>query len=240
MYKFIFLVFLASWLTSGFSQAAESEKLSIVTSEYTYNVEINPQGQSQAETDELSEARRHFDSLTPAERAIFEQSRALYLGKTALLLNKNKILLGVLSGSAEFLKSIKDQLLDKRQEIPEGEIGIIVRRLMQEEADRLEKFPAEKKQLKDRGHLAIGNLLQTINRILYKQAKAVCSSDEIGISLGAGLGLNAGVGRVAAGALAELQFLFGYNRKTKAVVFEIHTLLEKMKRRHQDVSATKQ
>ena len=114
MYKFIFLVFLASWLTSGFSQAAESEKLSIVTSEYTYNVEINPQGQSQAETDELSEARRHFDSLTPAERATFEHSRTLYLNKTALLLNKNKMLLGVLSGSAEFLKSIKDQLLDKQ------------------------------------------------------------------------------------------------------------------------------
>lgn len=101
---------------------------------------------------------------------------------------------------------------------------------MQEEEERLEKYKSEKKLLKDRGFLAVSHLLNVINKILYKQAKAVCASDEIGISLGAGLGLNAGAGGIAAGALAELQLLIGFNRKTKTFVLEIHTLLEKMKR----------
>ena len=78
--------------------------------------------------------------------------------------------------------------------------------------------------------MAVSQLLNVINKILYKQAKTVCTSDEIGLSLGAGLGMNAGVGKVAAGALAEVQFLFGFNRKTRTVVFEVHTLLEKLKR----------
>ena len=230
MLKFVWVVIFSGLLTGFYSHSAESESLAITTPERSYLVAKNPQGATPEEAAELEEARRNYDSLTAAEVEIFEHSRTLYLNKIANLLNKNKLLLGALAGSTEFVGKLKDQILDKRQEIPEGEIGIIVRRLLQEEEDRLEKYQAEKKLLKDRGFLAISHLLNVINKILYTQAKTVCASDEIGISLGAGLGLNAGVGKVAAGALAEVQFLFGFNRKTKTVVFEIHTLLEKMKR----------
>lgn len=230
MLKFVWVVIFSGLLIGGDAHSAESQSLIITTPERSYLVAKNPQGETPEETLELEEARRNFESLTPAEAEVFEQSRSLYLNKMAVLLNKNKLLLGTIAGSAEFLGKFKDLILDKRQEIPEGEIGIIVRRMLQEEEDRLEKLQAEKKQLKDRGFLAVSHLLNVVNKILYKQAKTVCASDEIGISLSAGLGLNAGLGKVAAGALADMQFLFGFNRKTKTVVFEIHTLLEKMKR----------
>ncbi len=230
MLKFVWVAVFSGLLMGGYSHSAESESLVITTPERTYLVAKNPQGETPEETSDLEDARRNFERLTPAEVEIFEQSRSLYLYKIASLLNKNNLLLGTLAGSAEFLGKIKSLILDKRREIPEGEIGIIVRRLLQEEEDRLENLQAEKKLLKDRGFLAVSHLLNVINKILYKQAKTVCASDEIGISLGAGLGLNAGVSKVAAGALTEVQFLFGFNRKTKTVIFEIHTLLEKMKR----------
>lgn len=230
MLKFVWVVIFSGLLTGVYSHSADSESLAITTPERSYLVAKFPQSTTPEEAEELEEARRIFETLTPAEAEIFEHSRALYLTEIASLLNKNKLLLGTIAGSAEFLGKLKSLILDKRQQIPEGEIGIIVRRLLQEEENRLEKFQAEKRLLKDRGFLAVSHLLNVINKILYKQAKTVCASDQIGISLGAGLGLNAGVSKVAAGALAEVQFLFGFNRKTKTVVFEIHTLLEKMKR----------
>lgn len=230
MLKIGWVVIFSVLLTAVHSHSFESENLAITTTERSYLVAKHPQGATPLEVEELAEARRNFEMLTPEEVEIFEHSRALYLNKIASLLNKNKLLLGTLAGSAEFLGKLKSLILDKRREIPEGEIGIIVRRLLQEEEERLEKIQSEKKLLKDRGFVAVSDLLNVINKILYKQAKTVCASDEIGISLGAGLGLNAGAGSIAAGALSELQLLFGFNRKTKTFVFEIHTLLEKMKK----------
>lgn len=206
MLKFSCLLLISCLLAGGFSFSAENENFALATPEQS------------------------FASLTPEEKQIFETTRALYLSKISALLNKNKILFGSLAGSAEFLGKIKEFIIDRRQKIPEGEVGIIVRRLMQEEQDRLERFPEERKNLQQKGEIYIGKLLKSIDGILYRQAKVVCASDEIGLSLGVGLGLNAGLPGFGIGGLGEIEILFGLNRKTKTFVFELHGIVEKMKR----------
>lgn len=230
MFNLALFVLILALLEGSFSFSAENEKLYIETKDYTYTIDKIPQGRSPREIEEFHEAGLHFDNLTLAEKIVFEQSRFLYLNKIASILSHNKILLGSIVTSGEFFKKIKDIIFSRSLEIPDGEIGIIVRRLMQEEAERLEKFPAEKRILKDKGQIAIGQLLQIINHTLYKQAKIVSASDEIGLSLGVGLGLNVGFGKTAAGGLVDVAFLFGFNRKTKTAVFELHAVLEKMKK----------
>ncbi len=213
-----------------YSLSASAEELNIVTSENTYTIADATQALDLRTEDAALEAAANLASLSQSEKVLFEQSRVLYLNKVAIILHKGRGFIGSLVSSAAFLKKVKDVLISRREELPEGEVGVIIRRLMQEEEERLAQLPAERKALKEKGREAIGGILNSVNRAFFKQAKLVASSDEIGVSAGVGLGANAGLGTLAAGGLAEVTFLFGINRKEKTFIFEIHGLLEKMKR----------
>lgn len=242
MVKLKFFTFLLVLLIGLASFSQESDPILIQTPDYTYAIDKIPQVKTPVETTfkahvlyeqqvaDQKAADIEFEKLTPDEKLMFEQSREFYLNKLAQILSHSQIGFGSLVSSVEFLKKIKKTLFTKKQKIPEGELGIIVRRLMQEEEKRLANNPVEKKSLKEKGQLAIARLLDGLNRNLYKQAKLVSSTDVVGFSVGVGLGANMGFGEMVVGGLGDFSFLFGFNRKTKSVVIEMHVILEKIKK----------
>ncbi|MEQ1722470.1 MAG: hypothetical protein ABL930_04795 [Pseudobdellovibrio sp.] len=224
LFLFVFCLLLHS---TTYSQNSESIRIS--TPEIEYSVERFPLGQTNEEIESLKLAHQSYNDMSDSERALFEESRQNYLNKIALVLNKTKVGFGLLVSSKEFVKKVREALSTARPHIPEGEIGIIVRRAMEEEQERLRLSPEEKKSLQEKGHFHIQGLLNKINRSLYEKSRLVIQSDEIGFSVGVGLGANTGVSKYVVGGIAEISFLFGFNRKTKTFTFEIHGIAEHAK-----------
>ena len=96
MFKVVLFILLTGCSASAVAFSAENAKLAIVTPEHTYSVDAIPTGNSPQEIAELDAAKLNFDSLTPAEKIIFEQSRSLYLNKIAHILSSRKVMLGSL------------------------------------------------------------------------------------------------------------------------------------------------
>lgn len=216
-------------LISSISFGQDSDRIVISTPEKEYVIDRVPLAQTEDETKAFETAHATYNDMSAEERRLFEESRLNYITKIAQILNKRQTGFGLLVTSKEFVAKLKNAL-KAPQEIPDGELGIMVQRAMDEEEERLRLNPEEKKSLQEKGQLYVGELLNKINRTLYQKSKLVIQSDEIGFSIGIGLGANTGVSKYVLGALADVSFLFGFNRKTKTITFEIHAILEHAKR----------
>ncbi|MBY0554830.1 hypothetical protein K2P97_09895 [bacterium] len=226
--KTVSLWFVFCLLISSITFGQDPDRIVISTPEKEYSVERVPLAQSDEETKDFETAHANYNDMTDEERHLFEESRLNYMTKIAHVLNKRQTGFGLLVTSKEFVAKLKNAL-KAHKKIPDGELGIIVQRAMEEEEQRLRLNPEQKKSLQEKGQLYVGELLNKINRSLYQKSKLVLQSDEIGFSVGVGFGANAGVGKYVVGALADISFMFGFNRKTKTFTFEIQAIVERAK-----------
>lgn len=223
-----FLLFLTLILGSV-SFSANNETIFITTADHIFSVESTPQPTRPEQIEELREADLQFENLSISEKVQFQQNRIIYLEKFAQILSNHNIGFSRLVGSVEYFRKVKLAIRNKIKKPSQSEVAESIQNLLQEENTRLESNPDQKNVVVAKEYVAINKLLNVINHNLYKQAKLVSTSDEVGLSLGIGLGASAGVGKAAAGGLADLSFMIGYNRKTKSAVFELHLILERVK-----------
>lgn len=226
--KNVSLLFVICLLISTISFGQEPDRIVISTPEIQYTVDRIPLPVDANEIPDFETAHATYNEMSAEERLLFEESRLSYLNKIALVLNRRQTGFGLLVSSKEFVAKLSNALKSPKK-LPDGELGIIVQRLMDEEQERLNLNPEEKKSLQQKGQLYVQELLNKINRTLYQKSKLVIQSDEIGFSIGIGLGANAGIGKYVVGALTDVSFMFGFNRKTKSFTFEIQAIVERAK-----------
>lgn len=219
----LIILFFSSFLTAALSTAATTEQISITADTHLYTVEAFPS--------DLVEANEQFAALSTEQKQLFEQSRRFYLSRIAQILENKNLIFGSFVKSGLFIGKIK-KIFERSQDIPEGELGIIVKRLMDEEKERLEKeaSESEKKNLRELGIESIQKMLTAINRTMFKQARLMSTSDEFGVSIGVGIGTHIGRDDKVIGGLGKLMFNFGFNRQKKVAVFELDLVLERTKR----------
>ncbi len=143
-----------------------------------------------------------FESLSPDRQEKFLEVRQTFLASAARILNRVKFAAGagsLVGNSFSFLK-IKVQKLRGR-EVPAAVDG-----------------PTN---FADRSNRAVKALLQSIDYKLWAQAPLVIDSNEIGVSLSAGIIAETGVGRRGFGGIQELGFSIAFNKTSRAFVFEI-------------------
>lgn len=90
-----------------------------------------------------------------------------------------------------------------------------------------EQEPKEKRTFQERSHQVTQALLRGIDYKLWSQAPLVMESNEFGISVAAGFLAETGIMRRGAGGIEEVGINLGYNKTSKAFVFEIFHNSEK-------------
>lgn len=223
-------LFISVLTQSCFTQAQEAEQIEVKTLTHTYLIENNPKIELSSLDIELigSESTNQYNELKEFEKTLFEQNRIYYLNKIAQVLENKNLVLGSFVKSSQFIKKITHRLKNTPQ-LPEGEIGLIVRRMLEEERQRieLESDINEKKSIETAGKEAIQIILNALNKTMYTQARLMANSNEFGFTFSVGLGAHLGIGKKVLGGVGRVVFNFGFNREKKIAVFELGLSLER-------------
>ncbi|UYL07789.1 hypothetical protein B9G69_012110 [Bdellovibrio sp. SKB1291214] len=149
-----------------------------------------------------------FESMSEEQKVKFKNMRIHFLTNAARILNASKFALGAgsLVGDGFSFITVKVKKVF-------GKGG--------------EQEPKEKRTFKERSHQVTEALLRGIDYKLWSQAPLVMESNEFGISVAAGFLAETGIMRRGAGGIEEVGINLGYNKSSKAFVFEIFHNSEK-------------
>lgn len=149
-----------------------------------------------------------FESMSPQQKEKFKNMRIHFLTNAARILNSTKFALGAGSLVGDGFSFVT---LKAKKVFGKGE----------------SQQPPEKRTFKERSHQVTQSLLRGIDYKLWSQAPLVMESNEFGISVAAGFLAETGIMRRGAGGIEEVGINLGYNKTSKAFVFEIFHNSEK-------------
>ncbi|WP_413293588.1 hypothetical protein ACLSU7_00645 [Bdellovibrio sp. HCB185ZH] len=166
--------------------------------------QILAKGGSVEEVDPLAP----YESLSAEQKEKFKVMRIHFLTGAARILNASKFAIGAGSLVGDGFSFVKVKV---KSAFVKG----------------IDSTPKEKITFAERSHQATNALLRGIDYKLWSQAPLVMESNEFGISIAAGLLAESGIMRRGAGGIEEVGINLGFNKSSKAFVFEIFHNSEK-------------
>lgn len=177
--------------------------------------------------DPQGEARAEYDRLTREEREKFDSNRRIQLGRLARVLQALKYGFGAGSLIGNTLKYAYRKSYNAT--VRAGAYPFT--------PDEHELYRAEERArltFRERSENIVTNLLTAVDRSFWSQAPLFAHSNEFGVMASVGLEALAGVERaekanLSLGGLFDLGISIGFNRDTRAVVFQFYRDFETFK-----------
>lgn len=200
------------------------DTLSIQVGKHTYTIDNRS-------SDPAALAR--FDKMSLAQQQRFYQNRDLFISSTAKVLRRVGWTFGVGSLVANKIVLVKDKVLSPFRKVDLDSTGNDLydpATLAGLEDDAYDDQPVKtKEKFKARSQRIITSILSAMNRQLWAQAPLVGDSNEFGINLSLGLALEGGRPKKGWGGQFEIGLSFGFNKESKAFVFQVYRNIEKFK-----------
>ncbi len=153
-----------------------------------------------------------YQALSEEDQKKFQERRLEFLKNAANMLNSTKFALGMGSLVGRSFMFMKEKVQKLRgKSVPSIH---------------------EKLSFKNRSHKTTENILQGLDYKLWSQAPLLIASNEFGVSFSAGLVVEQGYKEKGWGGSEELGFNLGFNKESKAFVFEIFYNSERIKKAH--------
>jgi hypothetical protein len=165
-----------------------------------------------ATTDE--KALDNFHHMSPLQQQRFYQNRDMFIANAAKVLRRVGWTFGIGSLVANKIVMVKNKTLAP---------------FRSDEANVLKATDPTSESFKARSQRVITSILSSLNRQLWSQAPLVGDANEFGLNLSIGLALEGGHAKKGWGGQFEIGFNFGYNKESKAFVFQIYRNIEKFK-----------
>ncbi|MNJ98476.1 hypothetical protein D3C87_162420 [compost metagenome] len=149
-----------------------------------------------------------FDHLSDEQQKEFHKTRVSLLANIARILYKTQFVFG--AGSL----------------VGDG-FSFVKMKVKKAFGSEVQAEPREARAFRERSRLAVQSILQGVDYKLWSQAPLVIDSNEFGLSVSVGLIAETGVFKRGGGGAEELGLSFAYNKKSRAMVFEIFHNSEK-------------
>ncbi|OFZ13225.1 MAG: hypothetical protein A2Z20_09210 [Bdellovibrionales bacterium RBG_16_40_8] len=201
--------------------------------DFTCTIELNGKYTYDLQEAPYSEANREaFLEMSELEQKKFLASRAHFLNIAASSLHYTRGLYGVgsivknkiskiFSKMSSYFKAASDENTDTPQ--PIEDLATVIANAENETSDK-----SLKERVRERSYQLVYNMLKGVDKWLWSQSHVVANQNEIVISGSLSLiGLN-GVGSHALGGSAGIGLNLGYNKSSKAFVFEFFSEKDKI------------
>jgi hypothetical protein len=181
--------------------------------------------------------RQNFENLDLDEKVSFYNNRANFLKMAGRALQMLKYGFGIGSLVKEKIsfkiRSIQEDLqLSELSQLPQtiqADLLMARDRALQQRA--VEEDEAIRLTLAQRSTQVISNVLRSIDRKIWNEAKVFSRSNEVGLLASVGIqAIGATASRGGIGGMFEIGISLGYNRETKTLAFQIYRSIENFKK----------
>jgi hypothetical protein len=170
---------------------------------------------------ENAEWLQQFYNLSAESQGKFQEQRGFLLTRAAAILDHSQLTLGL----GSLVKNKITQIF-KRGQKPKQPMDQLA-----EQSLKIEGSHSRSAQtVRERGQAIASRILTALDARLWQQSPIVARQNEVSFSMTVNLVGMAGVGNKVGGGSAGLGVSIGYNRDSKAVVFEVFTELERMEK----------